>query len=186
MWCRNRCIAVACVAVVLMAAAVLAMAPILRPPAVPRSPCEVFREHVCDPIPQSVTDVKLDQPDKVRTLFANELYVMRFKINKVDLMSIVNARPFKEFDWVEYVERQDGVLHWGRGSHPFGLHDMGLCLLYAPAMGVVPPDWFKPNEWQSPKVFVRERVGGKDRTQILIYDEDLSEAYFIEHHHWGF
>jgi hypothetical protein len=152
-----------------------------RSPSPPSSVSEVFRQRVCDPIPESVTNLMLDRSDTTRT----KLCVMHFKISKEDLMSIVNSRPFKEFDWIKY-RREEGSLIWGQGSHPFGLRDTDGRKLYTPTTGIIPPDWFRPNELQNPKVYVQDQVDGKNKTRILIYDESRSEAYFIEYHHWGF
>jgi hypothetical protein len=43
---------------------------------------------------------------------------------------------------------------------------------------------FRPNDWTDPKVYCFEEKWGKaeySHVKLLIYNEDLEEAYFIEY-----
>ena len=45
------------------------------------------------------------------------------------------------------------------------------------------PDWFRPGEWRDYKAyrFKERRTNYREHTQILIYNEKLGEAYFVEY-----
>ena len=133
------------------------------------SPFRAFRRFVYDPIPKSVKDIKMDHHFEL----IGHRYILYFHINEADLSPILNSRPFKEVQYVEYTE--NGLLLWG--DHPIGIrHSL---LLYRLHSGETVPDWFRLDQWDSPKVYV---VWSKRyRLRLLVYNKELSEAYFIDY-----
>ena len=150
----------------------------------------VFRRYVLKSIPKSVEQIRTHRPWEG----SGHRYVMRFKINKADVKRLLDSRPFEEFDQVSY---NDGTLVWRHTDPLTGLEglsqtevlDMQMKLveemsLYTPYSGESGPEWFKPNEWSDPKVYwFHEKYGRFERSheQVLIYNEELAEAYFIEY-----
>ena len=150
---------------------------------------KIFKEYILDPIPKSVANTKVDELD-VRGL--GHRYVMRFEINKEDVASILNTRPYKEFISVTYDEfnfltwhgSKDRSTDLQKGSQHFDLGTGGGIPLYSNEHQTEMPEWFRPNELTSPKAYVvREKYGRSTRyrTKILIFDEDKEQAYFIEY-----
>jgi hypothetical protein len=116
---------------------------------------------------------------------------MHFKISEADLQLVLSSKQFKEVEWVKY---ENGSIDWGdtppwekqnKGGYvPGPLHYEAESLyLYAPYKGRPGPAWFKPNDWDSPKVYVfKERnISYQEHNQILIYNEELAEAYLVEY-----
>ena len=56
-----------------------------------------------------------------------------------------------------------------------------LCL-YEPQGGWPGPEWFRPDDWKSPKVyeFKQMTISYRLHMQVLIYNEELSEVYLVE------
>ncbi len=145
-----------------------------------------FRRYIFKPIPKSVKDIRADLPWQ----YTGRRYILYFKINESDLALILNSRSFEEFEGVIYT---NGRLYWGYIGNPqldplqnpFHGDFTEHLLLDVPGSGRRPvPEWFRPNEWNKPKVYsFRERWGKSDRErrQVLIYNEELSEAYFVEY-----
>ena len=131
----------------------------------------VFRRYVCKPIPKSVKGIKVDHPWEL----SGHRYVMHFKISKDDVMLILNARRFREVTNVEY---ETGTLCWDVDPS----HGHALPLYYA-HKGQLGPDWFRPEEWVDPKCceFKERNIRYRQQIQILIYNDDLGEAYFVEY-----
>jgi len=162
---RRRGLQICCFAVALVLAAVIAFKMFYGP--------WVFIRYVRFPIPKSVKNIKADRPSWE---VSGHKYVMRFKINKNDLKLILNSRPFKEMIDVQYRRYGRGVLRWRLDPH----HAEGI-LLY-PSYGRPGPKWFRPDQWKNPKVYrFRERnTSYREHLQVLIYNEELGEAYLIE------
>ena len=128
----------------------------------------IFRRYVFKPIPMSVKDIKIHRPWEA----SGHRYVIHFKISKADIEPILSSRPFEECDWIKY---EDGKLYLPDGE---SLH------LYAPYAGEPDPPWFIPNEWPNPKAYSHcqsRRISGRVNRQILINNEQLAEAYFIDY-----
>ncbi len=148
---------------------------------------QIFKEYVLKPIPGSVSDLRVNEPET--SWDARHTYVMRFKISRADVERILKSRRFEEFVWGRY---ENDNLYWhgadkvefdpntntrsvtiGGGNLPLytGPHDE-------------PPEWFSPNDWDNPKVYKFEEKWGKahrNQIKILIFNEALEEAYFIEY-----
>jgi len=141
----------------------------------------IFSKYVLEPIPKSVVDIKVDELEYPGL---GHCYVMRFKIEKDDVVLILNSRAFKEFTSIIYEQEQ---LIWRGIDHAPDLLRLtftgGGCPLYTNRQHEA-PEWFRPNDWTSPKVYVvREKHGKSTRykTKVLIFDEKLEEAYFVEY-----
>ena len=147
----------------------------------------IFKKYVLEPIPKSVADIEvheLDVPGLGRR------HVMRFKIENNDVTLILKSRAFREFDSVSYKQAyltchgpRNVTVDPAEGSRI--VYGGGVTLLlYARQWQQDEPDWFKPNVWSSPKVYVFTQKHGKstrDVTKVLIFDEDIGEAYFVEY-----
>jgi len=134
----------------------------------------VFKKYVCNPIPKSVKDIKVHRPWELN----GHRYVMHFKISKADLQIILSSRRFKEMSDVTY---SDGLLSLMEDPS-----SGEYLLLYL--SGRRKPEWFRLEQWSNPKGYrFREMsISYQEHLQVLIYNEQLAEAYFIEHKggHW--
>jgi hypothetical protein len=154
-------------------------------------PEEIFAQYVLNPIPESVTNIKADQPDK----FFGYTYIFRFNISRDDLALLIDSRPFEGVWNVKY---KKGVLDWGWGrTGPIELKiaKYGYSLtLYSHSGGRREPAWFKPGLWDNPETYAFYKVGdlvniqaldhdgkpyGPVNIQVLLYNEKEGEAYFI-------
>ena len=146
----------------------------------------IFSKYVLDPIPKSVADIKVDELEYPGL---GHCYVMRFRIEKGDLTLVLNSQMFQEFTSVVY---EQGNLFWREINYqerdplknPLGGDTSSNLPLYTNQRQQQPPEWFRPNDWDIPKVYVVEEKYGKSRryqTKVLIYNEKLEEAYFIEY-----
>jgi len=154
-------------------------------------PSEVFRQHIMDAIPESVTNIKADRP----SIIGGYTYVLRFNISRTDLDSIINSRPFQRVWNVEY---RNGNLDWAWDrSGPFGIPRYISSKIIYDRQGPRRPAWFKLELWDNPEAYAFEKVGDRvnteifgykqkvhDRndTQVLLYNEKEGEAYFIVSH----
>jgi hypothetical protein len=139
----------------------------------------IFRRYVLKPIPQSVADIKVDKLATGGIFPSGHRYVLRFKISKSDVALIINSRAFEESEWVGYKHGTHwDTLEWGDSN---SLLPRQSVIVYMERQH--PPAWFEPKNWNSPKVYsFREKWGRsrRYRTQVLIFNEDLAEAYFFE------
>ena len=155
---------------------------ILKPPKPPSS--ELFRRYVLAPIPESVTNIRADQPKN----FGGYRYTFRFNINRDDLALLINSQPFVRVWNVKY---ENGRLswHWDR-TGPYGISR------YRSGMpcydSTREPGWFRPGLCEEPEAyaFVKEgnlvniEIFGKDSSgpteiRVLLYNENEAEAYFV-------
>ena len=156
------------------------------------SPEEMFRGYVMSPIPKSVTNIKADQPMN----FRGYIYTFRFNIDRDDLTMLINSRPFIEVWNVKY---KNGMLSWGWGiTDPIELKmpKYGRSLtLYELGGRPRSPSWFRPEQWGNHEAYSFYKVGNlintqaferdgrstgrREITQVLLYNEKESEAYFI-------
>ena len=122
---------------------------------------------------------------------SGRMYVMHFKISKDYIALIVNSRAFEEFERINYRQgtRWDS-LRWGNTSSNRLDSQRNLYLGKNSQTMIVykdsdqrPPEWFRPNDWNNPKVYSISEKWGRSRryrTNVLIFNEDLEEAYFFE------
>ena len=160
---------------------------LLLPPPMP-PPTELFKQHIMDPIPESVTNIKTDRP----SVIGGYTYTLRFNISRADLDSIINSRPFQRVWNVKY---NNGYLDWGWDrSGPLGVPKYGSSMIVYDPKGPRKPAWFRPKLSDNPEVYAFEKVGDRVNTQIfeyepkvydrhdtefLLYNEKEGEAYFI-------
>jgi hypothetical protein len=133
----------------------------------------LFRQVVLDPIPASVTDIRMDRPASYGRVF-------RFSVNEADFRSIQKARSLQECgdfqcdggdilctfrDWDKNVAGQT------EGFTSTVYHDVQW-----------KPRWFDLPSWKNPEVWasygeVRPHV---TEVQVLAYNRELGRAYFIQ------
>jgi hypothetical protein len=135
------------------------------------SPSRLFRRYVLDPIPTSVAEIKSDRPLE----FTGHRYIFQFSISRSDVQSILKSRSFKEIKDVEY---DKGALWWCWMEDP----RRGVSLpLYEPYDGRPGPEWFRPQDWHSPEAYAFQEQRDREHIQILLYNEQLNQVYFIEY-----
>lgn len=157
----------------------------------------LFKKYVCNPIPKSVRNIKTHGKGWPSWDIFGYKYVMHFEIDKADLPLILTSKQFKEIEWFKY---ENGSLTWG-DTPPWEKQNEGWSVvapgphweaesldLYPQYKGYPGPAWFKPNDWVSPKVysFNERTIEYWKHIQILIYNEELDEAYIVEYYegHW--
>jgi hypothetical protein len=136
------------------------------------SPTEAFSKFVCRPIPKSVTEIKMDRQI---SWLGSHRFVFHFKIDEEDLSHILESWPFKEVPKIKYTD--SGRLWWeylGPGSR------QGFSL-YKPTGTSPAPEWFKLQNWDSPKAYLYTVRIDTRRHRFLVYSKKLGEAYFIDY-----
>jgi hypothetical protein len=131
-------------------------------------PTRLFREHILDPIPESVREIKVD---RAREVFGYG-YVFSFRIDKADLESIIRSRPYTRRSHVYYAARAGEMVEMG---------DMLPILTIYPPREKKPPAWWIPERVRDLDAYVyRETKDGNDEyTWMLLYNEEFGEAYFL-------
>jgi len=153
----------------------------LTPPQPP--PDELFRGYVLSPIPKSVTNIKADQPKN----FGGYRYTFRFNINRGDLALLTDSIPFVRIWNVQYY---NGYLSWSWDNTEDKYGISIPCYDHTRE-----PIWFKPGLWDNPEAYAFYKIGhliniqalehedrgldGRVTTEVLLYNEKESEAYFI-------
>jgi len=151
----------------------------------------LFKKYVCNPIPKSVRNIRAHESSWPSWDIFGHKYVMHFKASKSDVELILTSKRFKEVEWFKY---ENGLLTWG-DTPPWEKKNEGEYVAKphweAESLGLYPqykrrpgPVWFKPNDWDSPKVYSFEErtVSYQKQIQILIYNEDLDEAYLVDYY----
>ncbi len=141
-----------------------------KPPPMP-PPSEIFRQHILDPIPESVTNIKADQPKKI----LGYRYAIRFNINRVDLVLLTDSQPFERVWNVKY---RDGRLRWD-WDPPGGVTRRRISMIVYHPNGPRKPAWFSPDLWDNPEAYAFRKVDDHVNTKVLLYNEKEGEAYFI-------
>ena len=139
------------------------------------SPTEVFRQHILDPLPESVTNMKVDRPKD----FMGYRYTLRFDLNRADLSLLVDSLSLKRIWSVRYA---NGYLHWGwdRPGGLLGISKHSTTMTVYHSKGSRKPEWFGPELWDDPEAYALENESGGDtNTKVLIYNEKEGQAYFI-------
>lgn len=147
----------------------------------------IFKKYVLEPTPKSVANIKVNE---IQGRGLGRRYVMRFGIEQTDVALILNSRQYEKFTSVTYNE-QDYLCWHGSQGQGFDVQKMHLDLgtggglpLYTKERQQDAPEWFRPNDWTSPKVYVvTEKYGrsNRDETKVLIFSEGAEEAYFVEY-----
>jgi hypothetical protein len=126
----------------------------------------LFRRYVLDPVPRSVTEVRVD---RLGGVFAYG-YAFRFRIQEADVATIIKSRPFQRVQNVRYEDWGELNFEW---SPTFG---RGLSL-YPSETSM--PAWFTPGLWHDPESYAYEQCTAHRRTWVLLYNRQAGEAYFV-------
>jgi len=132
-----------------------------------KSPSELFRGYVLDPIPKSVLHLRVHNPWEPR----GHRCIFRFDIDKADLELLLGSKQFQEVMNIRYGR---GILGWSEDAS----HGQSMYLYDVDGE----PRWFKPDQWGSPKAYVFcEELGRRERFKILIHNKERDQAYFIDY-----
>ena len=144
---------------------------------------DLFREYIMDPVPASVADVKADQPKTI----GGYGYVFRFAVKRTDLELIRKSRPFREAQITSYMG--GGSLYWDWKDVPSSGHigEKGRAFsMYGTRLRA--PPWYDLESWDSPETYVLvkdDKDGNTLENQVLVYNAELGQAYFIVFHYGG-
>lgn len=143
-----------------------------KPPPMP-PPSEIFRQHILDPIPESVTNIKADRPKVI----GGYRYTLRFNINRTDVAKLIDSGSLVRVWNVEY---RDGDLFWAWDTWR-GLSTNGVTIIvYDSRRWRREPKWFRPELWDNPEAYAFDKkVGDRMNIKVLLYNEKEGEAYFI-------
>ncbi len=136
-------------------------------------PSVIFRQYVLEQTPESVTNLRADQPTNI----LGYQYTFRFNINRSDLALLIDSGPLKRVWNVKY---RNGRLDWAWDT--WHGRSMNGCSMIVSNSGFWrrEPLWFEPQKWQNPEAYaLDETVGGRMKTKVLLYNEKEGEAYFI-------
>ena len=149
-------------------------------------PIEAFHRLVLNPEPNSVADLLVDRVEDYGE--DDYLYVLRFTINRDDLQTIINSRPFERTKMRYY---SDGILKWRiTEGDPRGLIK-GVIVNQDNADGYkyeiiyesikAQPSWLDLGEWQNMEMYVCDQKNESyyENSQYLIFNNELKQAYFI-------
>lgn len=144
-----------------------------KPPMPP--PSEIFRQHILDPIPESVINIRADQAMNVLSSYR---YTLRFNINKADVAELIYSNSLVRVWNVEF--KWNGHLFWAWDTW-HGLPTNGVIIIvYDSQRWRRKPKWFRPELWDNPEAYAfREKIGDRMYNQVLLYNEKEGEAYFI-------
>jgi hypothetical protein len=144
---------------------------------------DLFQQHVLRPIPASVTDVRVEQTASV----IGYGYVFRFAVNTSDLEAIRKSRPFRQTENM-HVFDEDG-LSWdwkGWEQEEPDHRERGAAFTIHHPRGR--PSWFDLGSWRHLESYAlrqTDKDGNVTDLQILIYNSQLGQAYFIVYHYGG-
>jgi hypothetical protein len=133
-------------------------------------PARLFRQAVLNPIPPSIKNIR----GIAFCSLGCEKYILRFDISEPDVQLIVASDQFREIGFVGY---RDNMLDVGK------VHDPGVLLnLFEGWRETYPPRWFKFADWKAFKAYVVEREDiDFFKVRLLVYSQDLGEAYFVHY-----
>ncbi|MBN2182559.1 MAG: hypothetical protein JW715_11660 [Sedimentisphaerales bacterium] len=152
---------------------------------------QLFKKFILDPIPKSVADLQINRPES----FSDPVYVINFKINNEDIKTILEAKPFVEYSRWE-IDTEIGALFWTYEDENKDKYTFDGTTTYVRGStkdavpldkdrnGHIKPDWFSPDQWHKARFYAYKINRNTNNpihviTYILIYDEGISEAYFI-------
>jgi hypothetical protein len=152
-----------------------------KPPPMP-SPSELFTQHLLDPIPESVANIKADRPSAMW----GYTYTLRFNINRADLNVLIDSQPFQKV-WSAKYDHDHGWLFWGWDRPgPLGMPKrlrMSKLSTYLPVYRPGrrrKPAWFRPELWDDPEAYALQRKeADTEIIKVLLYNDTEGEAYFI-------
>ncbi|MBP7050711.1 MAG: hypothetical protein KBE65_06835 [Phycisphaerae bacterium] len=145
----------------------------------------LFRAALVSPIPESVTDIRVD---RVGGFFVDSVvnpschtYIMRFNISVKDFSRVLAASAFSTLGWVEY---ESGSLHFGMTRNVGGSIE-----LYGTRWNRE-PGWFDLGQWKGYEAYIMEQEVPTSwyKVRVLVYDRLATRACLIEHEvtgSWG-
>ena len=140
-----------------------------------RDPTALFERYVLKPVPQSVAEIRVDQPGS----WQGYGYVFRFRINRADLSRILNCRHLERIPNMS-VSPDGRILHWNWNSGGGLTWSAYSDSPHAP----VPPSWCTDlGHWVNFEAYALEYMKNRPGMtatkilEILIYNETLGEAY---------
>ncbi len=144
---------------------------------------DLFRQYVVNPIPASVSQIKVDHPMKHKG--GSYGYVFRFDVNREDFEHIRESRPFREAEEISYVGGEGISWDWKDWDlmKPGGERGSGFSM-YAL---VSKPSWYDLPTWEDPEAYALRQVDENNNKdiQVLLYNSELGQAYFITFHYSG-
>jgi len=135
---------------------------------------EVFRRFVMDPIPDSVIDIRMDQP-KTGGGYG---YVLRFGISEAHLKSVLEAQSPPLRDAFLTNDPGDGFLSWRWNGPSFSLDGHAMSLYGRRSS----PLWYDLPSWEDVEVYAlvqEDKDWDNPDIRVLIYNAELQQAYFI-------
>ena len=133
----------------------------------------MFERVVLSPIPESVKDIRVSCPLDIRGRgMSDHTYILRFEISREDLSKIIASGNLVEWK----VEYYDFCLDYTADGIGAGVK------LYKTNREV--PDWFDLGQWNGFTAYYAgiERPSDMYVTaQLLLYNEPLGRAYFVDH-----
>ena len=144
---------------------------------------DLFQQHVLKPIPASVTDVKVERT-------ARDIgfgYVLRFAVNTSDLEAIRKSRPFRQTENMHVFDGDGLSWDWkGWEQEESDPRERGVAFTIHHPRGR--PSWFDLGSWRHLESYAlrqTDKGGNVTDLQILIYDSQRGQAYFIVYHYGG-
>lgn len=134
---------------------------------------EAFRRYVLDPIPESVTNIRADQPKK----FLGYRYTFRFNINRANMAILIDSGSLKRVWNVKY---KKGYLGWAWDTWNGWTMNGADIIVYNSGFCRREPLWFNPQHWDNPETYAfDETVKGRMNTRVLLYNEKEGQAYYV-------
>jgi hypothetical protein len=155
------------------------------------SDTDLFEEFVLSPVPASVSELRIYSP----MYYHGKVYVMNFKIDSNDVQTILSTRTFIEYsnwqfdpkdrysplDWRHTLELKDPV---DEKKESQKIIQIDIINLDVDENGQNKPDWFRPDQWLSSRLYVCDiRKSPNNPNNIirhaLLYNKELREAYYL-------
>ena len=139
----------------------------------------LFRKYVHSPIPKSVSRIKVDKPFG----HGGYEYVFRFKIKREDFESLRKSRSLRKINIKGYIIDGKGISWVWEDMVPSSGKEGGVGMPIYSGMHV--PSWYDLPTWDNPEAFAIHKEDENKNTyiQILLYNNELGQAYFITYYH---
>jgi len=134
-----------------------------------QKPTRLFRKLLVSPIPASIKGLKAFGSSG----WGCHEYVLKFDIADKDLVYLLALDHFREIGFAEY---SGGLFTYGENR--FRTFTFAL---FAEWHGQTVPPWFDLNEWESHRVYLtKEELVGYKRVRLILFNEQLNQAFFID------
>ena len=141
----------------------------------------LFRQYVYYPIPESVSQIKVDKPMS-RGGYG---YVFRFNIKREDFETIRKSRSFRKIVNIDYLKGEGLYWYWEDWDITKPGGEQGISFsMYAL---VRKPSWYDLPTWVNPEAYALWNVDTNKNVdiQVLLYNSNLRQAYFVTFHYDG-